>query len=142
MLDTAKAPLKVSSHARNWNIDANTWSHDNLDFPGNIIQQPLYSGLLYNSITNYRFHHRQQHRRRYATAATILVQRNSNVRVHLAVRAANQPPFTMATMLTWVECLSKRFGMAAGFGVPLRAIILILQCRDKFSLTYHTEYSS
>jgi hypothetical protein len=30
-------------------------------------------------------------------------------------------------MLTWVECLSKGFGMAAGFGVPLRAIILILQ---------------
>jgi len=36
MLDTAKAPLNVSSHARNWNIDAGTRSHDNLNFPGNI----------------------------------------------------------------------------------------------------------
>ncbi len=141
MLDTAKAPLNVSSHARNWNIDAGMRSHGNLTFQATFIQQPLFSGLLYNSITNYRFHH-QQHRRRFATAATILVQRNNNDRVYLAVRVANQPLFTMATMLTWVECLSKGFGMAAGFRVLLRAIILILQCCDKFSFTYHTEYSS
>jgi hypothetical protein len=85
MLDTAKAPLNVSSHARNWNNGAGSWSHDNLDFPGNIhttttlLRTTVIPSPTINSITNYRFHHQQKHRRRFATAATILVHKNNNV---------------------------------------------------------------